>query len=88
MAGGRHVLDDHVDVDAGVGQWPEDARRDPGRSGTPRIVTLASDVSWAIPEMIACSIRSSSAVTHVPSASRARNGRGSDIRGSARLHAS
>ena len=31
----------------------------PGRSGTPRIVTSASDVSCAIPEMIGCSINSS-----------------------------
>ena len=31
----------------------------PGRSGTPRIVTSASEVSCAIPEMIGCSINSS-----------------------------
>ena len=28
LAVGRDVLDDHVDVDAGIGQGPEDARRD------------------------------------------------------------
>ncbi len=28
----------------------------PGLSGTPTTVTLASDVSWATPEMMACSI--------------------------------
>ena len=31
----------------------------PGRSGTPRIVTSASEVSCAMPEMIGCSINSS-----------------------------
>ena len=41
----------------------------PGRSGTPRIVTFASPVSCATPEMIACSSMSSSLTTHVPSAS-------------------
>ena len=41
----------------------------PGRSGTPRIVTFASPVSLAIPEMIACSSTSSSFTTQVPSAS-------------------
>ena len=28
LPSGRDVLDDHVDVDAGIGQGPEDARRD------------------------------------------------------------
>ena len=28
----------------------------PGKSGTPRMVSLASDVSWAIPLMTACSM--------------------------------
>jgi hypothetical protein len=38
----------------------------PGRSGTPKIVTFASELSWAMPEMIACSIASSLSI-HVPS---------------------
>ena len=45
----------------GVRERPEDAaRRRPGWSGTPRIVTFASPVSCAMPEMIACSSTSSS----------------------------
>ena len=40
----------------------------PGWSGTPEIVTFASDTSCATPEMIAFSIKSSSLLTHVPSA--------------------
>ena len=66
---GGDVLDDHVDVDAGVGERAEGARGDPGRSGTPRIVTFASDVSCVTPEMIAfSSIASSSSWIHVPCA--------------------
>src|SRR6266508_1084136 len=41
----------------------------PGRSGTPRIVAFASEVSCAIPEMIARSSDSPSVTTRVPSAS-------------------
>ena len=41
----------------------------PGWSGTPWIVASASEVSCAIPEMIACSSSSSSLTTHVPSSS-------------------
>src|SRR6266542_6488958 len=41
----------------------------PGRSGTPSMVTFASESSAATPEMIACSIRTSSSVTHVPASS-------------------
>ena len=41
----------------------------PGRSGTSASVIFASDSSWATPEMIACSIRSSSSVIHVPDSS-------------------
>ena len=39
----------------------------PGVSGTPATVTFASDESWAIPLMIACSMVFS--LTHVPSSS-------------------
>jgi len=39
----------------------------PGRSGTRVIVTFASETSWVTPEMMACSIGSSS-LTHVPAA--------------------
>ena len=38
----------------------------PGRSGTWKIVTLASETSWVTPEMIGCSIVDSSSVTQVP----------------------
>ena len=41
----------------------------PGWSGTPRMVTFASPVSCATPEMIACSSMSSSLTIHVPSSS-------------------
>ena len=37
----------------------------PGWSGTSATVTLASEVSWVTPEMMACSIAPSS-LTHVP----------------------
>ena len=37
----------------------------PGWSGTSATVTLASDVSWVTPEMMACSTDPSS-LTHVP----------------------
>ncbi len=42
-----------------VRQRAEDRAAIPGRSGTPRIVTFASEVSCAMPEMIGCSINSS-----------------------------
>ncbi len=45
------------------------AAASPGLSGTPTTVTLASEVSWATPEMMACSIFWSpcgSLLTHVP----------------------
>ena len=38
----------------------------PGRSGTPPMVTLASDVSWTTAETMACSMLGSSSVTQVP----------------------
>ena len=38
----------------------------PGRSGTRKMVTFASDVSCVTPEMIGASIPRSSSVTHVP----------------------
>ena len=41
----------------------------PGRSGTARIVTFASELSCATAETIACSSMSSSLSTHVPSLS-------------------
>ena len=45
---------------------PNRAAATPGRSGTPSIVTFASVVSRATPEMIAFSIRASSWMTQVP----------------------
>ena len=69
--GGRDVLDDHVDVDLGVGAAPgRSAAALPGWSGTPTTVTLASLRSWATPAMIGASTASPSAgwsVTMVPS---------------------
>ncbi len=38
----------------------------PGRSGTWKIVTFASETSWVTPEMIGCSMFGSSSVTQVP----------------------
>ena len=38
----------------------------PGRSGTRKMVTFASDVSWVTPEMIGASIPRSSSFTQVP----------------------
>ena len=68
VALGRDVLHDHVDVHAGVRERTEARAAIPGRSGTPRIVAFASDVSCAIPEMIALSSPSGSVTTRVPSA--------------------
>ena len=63
----RHVLHDHVDVDAGSSARARNSRAAmPGWSGTPVTVTLASDVSWVTAEMIGCSIEGSSSVTQVP----------------------
>ena len=42
------------------------AAETPGRSGTPRTVTLASLASVTTPEMIGSSMDGSSEVTHVP----------------------
>ena len=38
----------------------------PGRSATPVTVTFASEVSWVMPETMACSMDGSSSFTHVP----------------------
>ena len=38
----------------------------PGRSGTWKIVTFASETSWVTPEMIGCSMVGSSSCTQVP----------------------
>ena len=41
----------------------------PVASGTPRIVTFTSEVSWAMPVITASSIISQASLTYVPSAS-------------------
>ena len=62
-----HVLHDHVDVDVGVGQQPEQAGGDAGLVGhAARRVTLASDVSCVTAETMACSMDGSSSCTQVP----------------------
>ena len=66
MAVGRHVLLDHVDVDVLVGERAEHRAAIPGRSGTWKIVTFASEASWVTPEMIGCSMFGSSSCTQVP----------------------
>ena len=45
---------------------PKTSAATPGRSGTSRMVTFASDVSCVTPEMIACSIVASASLTIVP----------------------
>ena len=45
---------------------PKTMAATPGRSGTSRMVTLASEVSCVTPEMIACSMVSSPSLTMVP----------------------
>ena len=66
---GAGVLDDHVDHDAGVGDRPEDARREARSIGHAQHRDLGLVAIEATPETKTSSMPLSSATTHVPSVS-------------------